>query len=259
MTDHLLRLLGITFYTACRTRDRRGWRASWHTKGNSYTLEFYLFHFDAFMGVEFSDTYVGDHELMLSLAFPFLLKLYLGVRSFPFSQRLPGVDYKGWGTGEREIRFKFHSWALWWNIWTDPKFSDGDTWREGRIKFLDLLFGRLKILRVDGAPIATTISLPEGSYPCTATPSIITRWRPRLPYSIRHQHVINISVDGGVPVPGDGENDYDIDDDAILEHSCNASSLSVARLSFCESVIRQRRHDYSWKPSAGWPTHLVKA
>lgn len=215
MFNRLLSLLGVRYVSAKRVAGKHGWRVSWYTDRNSYTLEFYLFHFDTFIGVEFADPAVGDDEFMLYLALPFLIKFYFGVRSFPLSQRLPGVDYKGRGTGEREIRFKFHTWALWWNIWTSPN-EGRDTWREGQIKFLDLLFGKLKILRADGEPTATSIPFPEGSYPCTITPSIITRWRARFPSWVDHQQVITITVEGGVPVPGDGENDYDLDDDAIF-------------------------------------------
>jgi hypothetical protein len=51
---------------------------------------------------------------------------------------------------------------------------------------------------------------------------------------------VEIEVKGGVPVPGDGENSWDIDDDAVEIMTVAADTIEEAIAKFKESIGKDR-------------------
>lgn len=108
------------------------------------------------------------------------------------------------------------------------------------------------------------VSMPEGSYPATFKASRVRWQRPRwfrAPWVWRCE----IEVEGGIGVPGKGENSWDCGDDAIYSMSFPVTDEPMepheAAQRFGLDVLkrRQRYATLQWSPDKGWPAHCVRA
>lgn len=107
------------------------------------------------------------------------------------------------------------------------------------------------------------VRLPEGDYPATYTAERVRWQRPRwfrAPWVWR----CSIEVEGGVPVPGKGENSWDCGDDATHSIAFAVTEEPMepyeAAQRFAMDVLRsrQRHGSLQWTPDGGWPQHCVR-
>ena len=143
------------------------------------------------------------------------------------------------------------------HIWYTTPFADPDIHRtedpwyyRGAIDLEELLLGKESFSREQmSQPIAVTIPMPEGSYAGVYTAEKLTWDRPR--WFSKSRVMTTIRCDEGVPIQGKGENDYDIDQDAIYaHHSEDASNPAQAVGQFVASALQQRWRygGLDWKP-----------
>lgn len=208
-----------------------------HCGRQCYSFYLSLFTSLAMVGLTFSTT--GDENFHFSLAIYKLFYFGFSIAYLPIVGRLPGVKWAGkWGSGEREFRLSWRPWSWHWNIWTYPHESK-NWWRDGHFDLADFLLGREKHTAVKGEKQAITVSMPEGDY--QGTVEIVHRsWkRPRWP-TIKRRVSADIEMAVPIPVPGDGENDWDCGDDAIYGGSYSASTAQEAIDAIRNSALRQR-------------------
>lgn len=113
----------------------------------------------------------------------------------------------------------------------------------------------------DGKPLGLkqVVALPEGNYPCRVLLREDTWERKRWPLSRRVIKRADVDMDEPIPVPGKGENSYDIDDDATFAMTLPASTIAEALGKVAENALRTReqRASRSWTPTNGWPRGIV--
>ena len=157
---------------------------------------------------------------------------------------------------ERELSLKVHSGSVWWSLWmsgnewrrTDPK------WRRGSFNPLTFLFGRHKYTSETIEERAVAVPLPEWAYAGSARLHRDTWKRPRLWWASKSLLRVTLDVEGGVPIPGKGENSYDCDDDAIYGSTVAARTIEDGIGELVASALRTRRKygGEGWVPRDGW-------
>lgn len=167
------------------------------------------------------------------------------------------------GRGRREVSFVAYlepadvaSCVVQWHLWTDP--DDGsarahDTWRRGVAYPLDMILGRCTYHRQNGTADAVTVPMPEGTYPATVHRETATWTRPRWPGAWLRTERMVVTIPGGIPIPGRGENPHDLDDDALDEHvSRTATNIRDAVIDTVAEGLRLRadRAGIAWRPTA---------
>ncbi len=226
--------------------------------GNGVGAEWHLFSRCCHLSLTFSST--GDDAIMFSLAIPFLFALYLSLERAKWVKRLPGVRWISgdYNSGERELRIAIHNNALWWNIWINGMGMRNDSWRDSCFHFDDFFLGRNKYSETERQRFDSFLVMPEGVYPATVELFTSTWKRPRWPFSTSIARA-DVEIAGGIPIPGDGENSWDIDDDAIYGMTCPSGTVEEALSSIRESAMRDRRRNggFAWVPADGWPAHCV--
>lgn len=226
--------------------------------GNGVGAEWHLFSRCCHLSLTFSST--GDDAIMFSLAIPFLFALYLSLERAKWVKRLPGVRWVSgdYNSGERELRIAIHNNALWWNIWINGMGMRNDSWRDSCFHFDDFFLGRNKYSETERQRFDSFLVMPEGVYPATVELFTSTWKRPRWPFSTSIARA-DVEIAGGIPIPGDGENSWDIDDDAIYGMTCPSGTVEEALSSIRESAMRDRRRNggENWVPDAGWPAHCI--
>lgn len=89
----------------------------------------------------------------------------------------------------------------------------------------------------------------EADYPATVILTTDTWKRPRWHWPLVVERA-EVDVPGGVPIPGKGENSWDIDDDATFSLVTPASTVEEAVQKFYDTV-NERRARYggrNWTP-----------
>lgn len=226
--------------------------------GNGIGTEWHLFSRCCHLSITFSST--GDDAIMFSLAIPFLFALYLSLERAKWVKRFPGVRWVSgdYNSGERELRFAVHDNAFWWNIWINRMGMRNDSWRDRCFHFDDFFLGRNKYSETERQRFDSVLVMPEGVYPATVELFTSTWKRPRWPWPTSINRA-DVQIEGGIPIPGDGENSWDIDDDAIYGLTCPSGTVEEALSSIRESAMRDRRRNggENWVPDAGWPAHCI--
>lgn len=122
----------------------------------------------------------------------------------------------------------------------------------------DKLLGKVKYTKETVKAFETVIPLPEGNYSAKGETYQQTWVRPRWPFSRRVVTGTELKPDTPIPVPGKGENSWDIGDDAIYSSSCGGQGTADAVGSFVATVTRSRLNyaGPSWVPDKGWPDCL---
>ncbi len=94
-----------------------------------------------------------------------------------------------------------------------------------------------------------TVQMPEGDYPGTAILKACTWTRPRWPWPL-HVTRVEIEMVEPIPIPGKGENGWDMDDDAIYSITCVADTITEGIAKLRDDVIktRARRGGADWQP-----------
>jgi|SRR5882762_3349961 len=174
----------------------------------------------------------GEYQLLGSM----------GCGLFAFYWHLEGVRWLYKYLGDtREISLRFFGGAMWWHIWQDPDEwrSDDPKWRRGTFRPIDFILGRDKYSFQDKASEERTIAFPEGTYAAKIRLFTSTWKRPRWHWA-RTIERAEVDVKGGVPIPGKGENSWDLDDDAIYSLTTPATSVDEAIEKFVKTVNNRR-------------------
>ena len=114
----------------------------------------------------------------------------------------------------------------WWHWSVDPA---------------EVLFGKMQHSETVVSRTASVVPMPEGSYPCVVVMKA-ERWqRTRLPWASHTTTRAHVEIPKGVPVPGKGENSWDIDDDAIFSQTAPAKTIEEGIAHVVESALKSRR------------------
>lgn len=208
-------------------------------------------------------------EINLWIGIPFLLSLYLTLEWPRLERIVPTVRSKSYAReGEywdmpitRCLGFKIHDGRIWFSLWADEMDSGHNkSWQEFNLGPVNFLLGRMKYSQYGEQAHEVEIVMPEGRYPAVITTYTAVWKRARWPFAKR-VYKADIEVEGGIPVPGKGDNSWDMDDDAIYSMSCSARTADEAAWKMFESVMgdRVRYARADWSPAGGWPGHLVRA
>lgn len=224
-------------------------RAWLYFPGNCFGVEWSLFGRRCAIELEFSTT--GDEHILFSLSIPFVFALYLSLERASWITRLPGVKWDGnFRNGDREIGLRIFGGAIWWRLWRNPMIGEGRDWRDGCFHVDDFLLGRPQYSQSAHERHTANLLMPEGVYPVKVELYTATWKRKRWPWPKTVKRA-NVTIESGLAVPGDGENDWDMDDDAIYESTFPAASVGEALELVRESALRQRGGD-TWSPAEGW-------
>ena len=205
---------------------------------------------ELYTGTQFLHLYMqldGMHEdqLVIGAAVPGLA-LWLGfnpsyaalrdwLRSLG-SDRETGVHVYLPSLEDRDLRvhWRVHSPVMSWSR-TTPK------WRDGSLNVHDLLLGRIDYSTKTLSEHEVLIPLPERSYRWKVRLQEVRHSRPRWPWD-RVTRVADCECLEGehIPVPGKGENSYDLDDDALHGMGCPAVSVSEAVARVVRNVTETR-------------------
>lgn len=199
---------------------------------------------DFALGIDVSDGALSDHQITLMLKIPFWFALYLMIDRLPLVRYLPGIARRSSmrGRGERslEIYWMASENFLHWRLWRNPNEGDSRDWRDRGLFIDDLIYGKSTYTKGNPIEVQCVVAMPEGNYDCTATGYMATWTRKRWKKPI-YQYRVNLDFGNTpVPVPGDGENSWDCDDDGIYSSGRIADSIDQALLDFQADVIRQR-------------------
>jgi hypothetical protein len=96
------------------------------------------------------------------------------------------------------------------------------------------------------------VTMPEGHYEAVVTIHRAT-WTPkRWPFSLFPKVRVDsrIEVEGGVPVPGKGENSWDCGEDAIMSTGSSTPTVAAAVAAITKSALetRERYGGRNWLP-----------
>lgn len=210
----------------------------------------------------------GDtSEISLWIGIPFILSLYLTLEHFQLSRIVPTVRTKSYvHPGEffdmpitRSLGFRVFDGHIWIDLWADPNDSGHNKrWQQFNWGPQDFFLGRMRYTQYDERRHETVIVMPEGRYPATITTYIAYWKRQRWPFAKRMRRA-EIEVKGGIPVPGKGENSWDMDDDAIFSMTTPAINVHEAQRKIFDSAMRDRIKYAAadWIPDKGWPAHMI--
>lgn len=157
---------------------------------------------------------------------------------------VPG-RYRNYGD-DREIAISFHNGGMWWSFWTDPMSWSSKTpkWRHGNFNFIDFALGRDKCEHDTIEARDVLVPMPEKAYPAKAE---LQRWTWRRPrWFAKTIMRVSIEIDGGIPLPGKGENSWDCGDDATFSITCMAKSIPEGVGILVGSVLRDRVRYGGW-------------
>lgn len=254
-------------------------------------LEVTLFGSQRTLGADFSlgDDLDGDsHNAQVSLRLPWLLSFFASF-TLPFLRTrfrdratgavIPGPPYVGLDTATVRLAGPIYG-DRWPRSWGGYISFDGggcvsgphahislgaprSSWTRGDWSWgcfpLDVLLGRHVMTSEVIFAEDDLVMLPEKHYPCTVEVTVDTWKRPRWPFPLRLVR-FTVAVEGGVPVPGKGENSWDCGKDATHSLSgCFESAdpafaralpfifgtLAVSRFT---SDVEKTRTKRGWKP-----------
>lgn len=145
-------------------------------------------------------------------------------------------------------RTRDHRWGITIYGWRMVKWSWRESewewkrsdpwWRRFSIDVPDLLLGRTRCVVTEGETMNSVVPMPEGSYPCVLKKRTRTWTRARRPFWKKTRVDWDISIDGGIPFMGKGENAWDCGEDGLWGTGGSSPENAVANA--VESVLRSR-------------------
>lgn len=160
-----------------------------------------------------------------------LASLYVSsTRRDPFESRELDVY---WHAGCLWISHPFERSGGWETRASDP------WWRKAIcLHVVDWLIGRARYEQVDGEPFEALVPMPEGSYRAIAQPRRST-WCRRWYWPQRTETSVWLTIPGGIPHAGKGENSWDCGDDGLF--GIGGATLEDAIANAIRSSLRSRR------------------
>jgi len=218
-------------------------RAWLHVDGKSFGMNIEWSHGKhATIGGLEIDVAGDDHpDITVMIGIPNLFLYFFSIRGILPRQwrRKIEHEYRGRSTGIviAEDHVSLHLWH------SEGIYSEAGIYRGLFIK--DLLLGMAKYSERHLTPLAhMQVELPEAKYDVTIRLNQCTWKRPRWPWPTVITRA-EIDIPGGIPIPGDGENDWDQDDDAIYSLTVPAASFEEAVQKLIANVNRDRK---GWTP-----------
>lgn len=181
----------------------------------------------------------GEDGITLHAGIPRLFAIWL---SFYFRWlRLPYSEYQ---TG-----ITIHEEFIWLNVWRN-EMDSRDGWLHWSFDWKRALLGKMDYKNEVLNEFRSFVLMPEGSYPCTVTIEESTWKRPRWKAITRKYAAFKF--DKPIPIPGKGENSWDMDDDAICQTTVQMESENPSDAAKAIAArIQQRRERYggaNWTP-----------
>lgn len=176
----------------------------------------------------------SERLIAINLAIPFLWTLHFALEG------VPGLNYTTLETDQRDIGVRVFDWRIWTSLWGDD--SGYGPHRQRVINVERIMFGKYLHEKewLDPEPVPIEVTMPEASYPGTAQRFVSTTGYARFRKAQRTPRV-NIEIPQGIPIPGKGENVWDLGDDAIFALTCPAESIDEAIEELRQSAFRTRR------------------
>lgn len=191
-----------------------------------------------------------DTDIGLGLAIPGI-SLWFDVENiFPSRWRPRDGRDLGFFVGDGSIFVKL--WCSLHDWYSDKPFSHpSSSKRQPVLHITDWLLGKRKLTKRQLGTQRATFPLPEGVYPVLVQFTEHTWKRPRWQARRIIRADVQILAESGIPIPGKGENDYDVDEDAIYSLSTPATTVDEALDALQKSVARDReRHGgLNWLPA----------
>ncbi len=159
---------------------------------------------------------------------------------------LPGdASFPRWGA----LRWRFGCNPMEWSSRT-PKWRDGHLHPYETIA--DAVLGKERVETTALSTHDVLVPMPEGTYPAVVTIEQRTCRRARIPWPTHVSRSAGITIPGGIPVPGKGENSYDCGDDGIYGTGSSEPSVAAAIASAVRAATehRLRYGGPEWKPPA---------
>lgn len=182
------------------------------------------------------------NDLSIMLAVPFLFQLFVVRKNFKHEL-------------DRDLSLRVFDGGIWWHIWTPAMEWSRKTprWRDGNFKPADFLLGRRHYSDVTlDEHKNVNIAMREATYTADVRLYLATWKRPRWPFS-EQVYRADIELEKGIPIPGKGENSWDLDDNALFGTTCPAKTLGEAIEAIRESAYRSRERyggSRNWTPEA---------
>jgi hypothetical protein len=191
-------------------------------------------------------TFGGNHQVSMSFAC-WLFAFYLNVAQLSWLRKWKVFEH--W-TG-KEISFSVYSWAFWWKLWINEHEWDAKTpkWRDGAFHIDNFFLGKHTYRKVEQLPLPAVIPMSEGDYAASVIFFSQTWKRPRWPIP-RCTNGATVEVEGGIPIPGKGENSWDCDDSAFISIGTSATTVEEA-IQAAIDAVNKRRERYggsNWVP-----------
>lgn len=190
-----------------------------------------------------------------------------------FSERGFAYAYQADLFRARETGIQVHHGIVWFSLWSADEWSsfdnmklpwNGNGWSKN-FRVMDWILGKPTYEAEKEWEGDVQVYMPEGAYNATLTLER-ERNKRRWPLGRRWACRATIEVDGGVPIPGKGENSWDCDDDAIFSSSFPFDRKGVPMIErflvekFAFHVLKRRARygSLSWRPRDGWPAHCER-
>jgi len=169
------------------------------------------------------------------------------------------LDWGGWcqagrHTYERVLTFRINHERAHYSLFTDDGgwASAWPKWAYVHFRWdsiLDWILGKAKHSTTVGSKEVVEVPMPEGTYLAQVTLQERVWKRSRWPWP-RRTKGSEIEVEGGVPVPGKGENSWDCGEDAIHAQHNWETTVEGSVAALIRSVLQQRRRygGKNWRP-----------
>jgi hypothetical protein len=193
---------------------------------------------------------LSDDDVSLGLRVPLIGSLWLSVEGLTPWKWRPRADH--------ELGVSIHDGSIWWKLLCNshesrsnaPLWDSRSRWRQPVWHVVDWLLGKARYSSRKLSTHTAVYTPPEGEYPVTVTLTECTWKRARWPRP-RTVRRAEIKMLKPVPIPGKGENSWDMDEDAIYSLTTPAASVDEAMANLHASVMRDRERDggLDWLPA----------
>jgi hypothetical protein len=224
--------LHYTLWSRDRNKEGRAWSAGGRTLSywqlnqvNEHVRQLWVLNVEwtipSWRSLDFSIN-VGGIENVVTFHIGLLLfSVFFQVEEFPqrWIRWLPEE--------ERELSFSIHDGIIWIYL-----FAETDCWRTGDwrrivIDPVDLLLGRERCITQSEGERSVDIDFDNRIYKAKAKLEIKTWTRSRLPFLKKRRKDVGLEIAGGIPIPGKGENSYDLDEDALLGTGASTTNFNT--------------------------------
>lgn len=193
-----------------------------------------------------------DTDIGLGLAIPGIALWFDIENIFPSRWRPRDGRDLGFFIGDGSIFVKL--WCSLHDWYSDKPFSHpSSSKRQPVLHVTDWLLGKSRYSRRELSTHMAPYTLPEGEYPVKIVLTECTWRRKRWPRVrvIQRAEIEVLDQERPIPVPGKGENSYDIDDDALYSLTTPAATVDEALTALHRSVMRDRERygGSKWLPA----------